>query len=116
MGAPAEHRTHPPHRADAGAFLLAETFGTKTLTLVKDVDGVHEADPKKDPSAKLIPEISAQALDEKKLETLPFDRVLLELMRLSKLVESFQVVNGTKPELIARALEGEHVGTIVHRG
>jgi molybdenum storage protein len=30
----------PPHRTDAGAFLLAECFGCKSLTLVKDVDGL----------------------------------------------------------------------------
>jgi isopentenyl phosphate kinase len=29
-------------------------------------------------------------------------------------VRSFQLINGRRPELIARALRGEHVGTIVH--
>src|SRR5689334_24439801 len=49
---------HPPrvgripiHRADAGCFLVAETFGCKTLTLVKDVDGLYSEDPKRNPSA-----------------------------------------------------------------
>jgi isopentenyl phosphate kinase len=30
------------------------------------------------------------------------------------LLHSFQIVNGHKPELLAAAVEGEHVGTIVH--
>ena len=37
----------PPHRTDAGSFLLAECFGCKSLTLVKDVDGLYDRDPKR---------------------------------------------------------------------
>jgi molybdenum storage protein len=36
----------PPHRIDAGSFLLAECFGCATLNLVKDVDGLYDRDPK----------------------------------------------------------------------
>src|SRR6201996_6719455 len=36
----------PPHRADAGAFLLADALGAAGLTIVEDVDGVYDADPK----------------------------------------------------------------------
>ncbi len=35
----------PPHRTDAGSYLTAECFGCKTFTLVKDVDGLYDADP-----------------------------------------------------------------------
>jgi uridylate kinase len=38
--------THPPHRADAGAFLVADALGAAGLTIVEDVDGVYTADPK----------------------------------------------------------------------
>ena len=31
----------PPHRADTGAFLLADALGAAGLTIVEDVDGVH---------------------------------------------------------------------------
>jgi molybdenum storage protein len=104
----------PPHRTDAGCFLLAETFGCKTLTLVKDVDGVFTRDPKLDPSATLIREIGGRELKKRALETLPFDRVLLDLLESARLLDRFQVVNGHEPELLAAALAGEHVGTIVH--
>jgi molybdenum storage protein len=104
----------PPHRSDAGCFLLCETFGCKTLTLVKDVDGVYTDDPKTNPSASLIREIGARELARRNLATLPFDRILLELLERARLVDRFQVINGTKPELFGRALAGEHVGTIVH--
>src|SRR5580700_3970673 len=36
----------PIHRADAGAFLLADALGAAGLTIVEDVDGVYDADPK----------------------------------------------------------------------
>jgi molybdenum storage protein len=106
----------PPHRTDAGAFLLAECFGCKSLTLVKDVDGLYEADPRKDPSARFIPEIGLEDLRRRDLRTLPFERVLLDLLQNARLIDRFQIVNGHHPERIQAALEGEHVGTIVHRG
>lgn len=104
----------PPHRTDAGCFLLAETFGCRSLTLVKDVDGLFEADPEEHPDAAFIPEISSDELRRRELPTLPFDRVLLELLSEARLLDRFQIINGQRPELLARALAGEHVGTIVH--
>jgi molybdenum storage protein len=35
----------PPHRADTGAFLLADALGAAGLTIVEDVDGVYSTDP-----------------------------------------------------------------------
>ena len=106
----------PPHRTDAGAFLLAECFGCATLTLVKDVDGLYDADPKTDPDATLIPEITAGELRARDLATLPFDRVLLDLLDNARQMTSFQVINGLRPELLEPALNGERVGTIVRKG
>jgi len=106
----------PPHRTDAGAFLLAECFGCKSLTLVKDVDGLYEADPKLDPEAKLIPEITVSELRKRGLKTLPFEPVVLDLLDHARLLDRFQIVNGCVPERIPAALEGKHMGTIVHRG
>jgi molybdenum storage protein len=104
----------PPHRTDAGSYLLGECFGSKSLTLIKDVDGLYDADPKLEPGAKFIPEIGVGELEKLALPTLPFDRILVRLLRYARLLDRFQIVNGTKPELVERALAGEHVGTIVH--
>src|SRR5579862_8514581 len=106
----------PPHRSDAGAYLLAECFGCASITLLKDVDGLYERDPKQEPGAAFIPEITTSELEDRNLPTLPFDRVLIQLLANARLVEQFQVINGRKPELLARALKGEHVGTIVRKG
>ncbi len=103
----------PPHRTDAGCLILAECFGCKTVTLVKDVDGLYDSDPKTNPNAEFIPEITVSEMKERKFKTLPFDEVLPDILKTSRLVKSFQVINGTKPELIKAAIKGEHVGTIV---
>src|SRR5215467_9339925 len=54
----------PPHRADAGAFLLADALGAAGLTIVEDVDGVYDSDPKgaERKKAKLMRETSAADL------------------------------------------------------
>ncbi len=104
----------PSHGSDAGCFLLAECFGCKTLTLVKDVDGLYDRDPKLESTANFIPTISATELKKRKLETLPFERILIDLLANSRLVEQFQIINGALPERLEAALNGEHVGTIIY--
>lgn len=104
----------PPHRSDAGSFLLAECFGCKSLTLVKDVDGLFDRDPQSQPDANLIREIDTDELKRRNLESLPFERILLDLLENARQLKSFQVVNGRHPDRIAAALDGEHVGTIVY--
>ena len=104
----------PPHRTDAGCFILAECFGTKTITFVKDVDGLYDMDPKENASANFISEISVSELKKRNLKTLPFDRVILDLLSSARLVEKFQLINGQKQELLGAAIAGEHVGTIVY--
>jgi molybdenum storage protein len=104
----------PPHRTDAGSFLLAECFGCKSLTLVKDIDGLYDRDPKIHPGADFISEIDSAELKRSQFESLPFERILLDLLEDSRLLRSFQIVNGRHPDRIAAALNGKHVGTIVH--
>jgi len=104
----------PPHRTDAGSFLLAECFGCKSLTLVKDVDGLYDRDPRIDHGANFIDEIDSSEVKKRALDSLPFERILLDLLENSKLLRSFQIVNGHHPDRIAAALNGEHVGTIIH--
>ncbi|MBI1209304.1 MAG: uridylate kinase [Azospirillum sp.] len=103
----------PSHGSDAGCFLLAECFGSSALTLIKDVDGLFDADPKCNPDARLIPKISTAEIRERALPSLPFEPILLSLLDGARLLRKFQIVNGRRPELIAAALAGEHVGTLV---
>ncbi|MET0384614.1 MAG: molybdenum storage protein subunit alpha [Polyangiales bacterium] len=104
----------PPHRADAGAFLLADALGAAGLTIVEDVDGVYDADPKAEggSKAKLLRETNVDELSKLK-GTLPFDRALIEVMATARHLDRVQVVNGLVAGRITAALRGEHVGTII---
>jgi molybdenum storage protein len=104
----------PPHRTDAGSFLLAECFGCKSLVLVKDVDGLYDRDPNRHPGADFIREIGSSELRKRGFETLPFEKILLDLLDSARLLRSFQIVNGRHPDRVEAALEGQHVGTIVY--
>lgn len=107
----------PPHRADTGAFLLADALGAAGLTIVEDVDGVYTADPNgpNGDQAQFLSENTAA--DLAKLEgTLPFDGALLEVMANARQIERVQVVNGLVPGRLTAALRGEHVGTVIRTG
>jgi molybdenum storage protein len=104
----------PPHGSDAGSYLVGEVFGARSIILLKDVDGVHEADPKTNPGAKLITDIGAADLIKMQLTTLPIEPVVLDLLTRSKLARSIRIVNGLVPGNLTRALAGEPVGTLIH--
>jgi len=104
----------PPHGSDAGSYLVGEVFGARAIILVKDVDGLYTADPKTDPSAEFISEISAADLIRMRLPTLPIEPVLLDLLTRAKLARSVRIVNGLVPGNLSRALSGESVGTLIH--
>ena len=105
----------PPHRADTGAFLVADALGAAGLTIVEDVDGVYTADPKgpDGAQAQLLKETSYADL-AKQPGTLPFDRALLDVMATARHIERVQVINGLVPGRLTAALRGEHVGTLIH--
>jgi len=107
----------PLHRADVGAFLLADALGAAGLTIVEDVDGVYEIDPNAPAgdTAMFIRETSCTAL-AKHDGTLPIDRALLDVMANARHIEQVQIVNGLKPGKLTAALRGQHVGTIITSG
>lgn len=107
----------PTHRADTGAFLLADALGAAGLTIVEDVDGVYTTDPNGTDGAKaeLLPDTAAADLARTE-GTLPFDRALLDVMANARHLERVQVVNGLVPGRLTAALRGEHVGTIIRTG
>lgn len=107
----------PTHRADTGAFLVADALGAAGLTIVEDVDGVYTTDPKGPDAAQaqFLPEVKASELAAHN-GTLPFDRALVDVMGTARHLERVQVINGLVPGRLTAALRGEHVGTIVHTG
>lgn len=107
----------PIHRADVGAFLIADALGAAGLTIVEDVDGICDVDPNgaDGKRAQVIRETSAADL-ARKPGTLPVDRALLDVMATARHLERVQLVNGLVAGRLTAALRGEHVGTIIRSG
>jgi len=103
----------PPHRTDAGGFLVSEVFGARSMIYVKDERGLYTADPKKDPQATFIPKITVAELETLDLHDVVVERTVLELLRHATQRRSIQVINGLERGNLTRALGGEHVGTII---
>jgi molybdenum storage protein len=106
----------PPHRTDAGAFLIADAYGAARVIFAKDVDGVYTCDPATagEGEAELIERVGAAELLEMNLPSLPIDRIVLELMANAKHQKEIQIVNGLTSGNVTKALNGEHVGTIIY--
>jgi molybdenum storage protein len=103
----------PPNRTDTGAYLVSEVFGTRSMIYVKDEDGLYTADPKKDPNATFIPQITVAELEALDLVDVVVEHSVLALMKNAQHRRSIQVINGLKPGTLTRALDGEPVGTII---
>lgn len=99
----------PYFSTDTGAALRAREIGADVVLLAKNIDGVYTADPRKDPSATLIPAITYTEVIEKKLAVMDFTAV------------SFCMENGlpvlvfglNDPENIIRVCQGKKIGTVV---
>ena len=103
------------HRTDVGTILMADLIGAKSCLFVKDERGLFTDDPKKNPEAAFIPEIGARTLMERDLPDLAVERPCLEILQQSEVLDRIQIVNGMEEGQITRALDGEPVGTVIHR-
>jgi molybdenum storage protein len=110
---PAAEGVIPPYRTDAGCFLVAEQFGCKAMIYVKDEDGLYTANPKTAKEAVLIPKITVDEMKAKGLHDSILEFPMLDLLQSARHVREVQVVNGLVPGNLTRALNGEHVGTII---
>ncbi|MFG1401800.1 amino acid kinase family protein [Xanthobacter sediminis] len=110
---PAAEGVIPPYRTDAGCFLLAEQFGCKAMIFVKDENGLYTANPKTSKDATFIPKISVDEMKSRGLADSILEFPMLDLLKSARHVREVQVVNGLVPGNLTRALNGEHVGTII---
>jgi molybdenum storage protein len=111
---PAEEGLIPPHRTDTGALLMAEVLGAKSCILVKNVDGLYTEDPRVNPKATLIKDITVEELIRMDMEDMVMERKILYILRDADNVKEVRIINGHKPGMLERALGGENVGTIIH--
>lgn len=106
----------PTHGEDLGMFMMGEVLGGRSVIYIKDEDGLYTEDPKKNPKARLIPAIEANELLEMDLPELIMEKSVIQTMVNSRHMKQVQIVNGLKPEMISRALNGEPVGTVIYCG
>ncbi|MCO4771502.1 MAG: hypothetical protein KDA24_15830 [Deltaproteobacteria bacterium] len=63
-----------------------------------------------------IPRITAQELIKQDLPDVVVERVVLEYVTRAKHCKELQIINGLKPGMLTRALNGEDVGSIIYQG
>jgi molybdenum storage protein len=103
----------PPHRTDTGALLMAEVLGAKSCILVKNVDGLFTEDPRVNPNAELIEEITVDELIGLDMEDMVLERKMLYLLRDMVNIREIRIVNGHTRGTIEMAIRGERVGTVI---
>ena len=100
---------NPFFTTDTAAALRALEIGAEAILMAKNgVEGVHDGDPRVDPDAKLIPELTHLQAIEQGLKVM--DTTALSLCMDNHLpIHVFELVPGN----IGRVIEGEHLGTVV---
>ncbi|MEM3606389.1 MAG: UMP kinase [Candidatus Bathyarchaeia archaeon] len=106
----------PGHSTNAVAALIAELIKADLLINVTDVDGVYTKDPKEDPEAKLLNEVTIKQLQEiLSLNEMKAGKYkLLDLLAL-KIIERSKIptwiINGKNPSNLIKVIKGEKIGT-----
>ena len=100
---------NPFFSTDTAGVLRALEVDAEVILKATTVDGIYTADPKKDPSAKLIPELSYHDAIVNNYAVM--DGNAFGLCRANQL--PIIVFNINQPRAVARVLQGERVGTIV---
>jgi len=110
---PARYDRIPPHRTDTGAFLIAEVLGAKSCIIGKNVDGLYTEDPRKNPDADLIRDITAAELIRLNLEDLVLERMVVELLCTAVNIREVRIINCHKRGNLEKAINGQNAGTII---
>ena len=100
---------NPYFSTDTAAVLRALEIEANVILKATNVDGIYTADPKKDPSAKFLPQITFQEALVKGYAVM--DANAFGLCKANQL--PIVVFNINQPGAIRRVLEGDRVGTIV---
>lgn len=100
---------NPYFSTDTAAALRAAEIGADAILLAKNVDGIYDSDPKKNPDAKKFDEISYMQVIEKGLSAM--DTTAITLCMENKIpIVAFGL---NEKDSIMRAVKGEKIGTII---
>ena len=118
----------PFFSTDTAAVLRAAEIGADVILLAKNVDGVYDSDPRVNPEAKLLRDITYQEVQERDLkvmdafDAITYDEVLKRRLAVMDSTATSLSMDNHIPVLvfalkdpynIVRALRGEKIGTIV---
>ena len=101
---------NPFFSTDTAAALRAVEIGADAILLAKNVDGVYDSDPRVNPEAKLLRDITYQEVQERDLKVM--DASAITICRENK-VPCIRVFGLDDPQNILRVVMGEPIGTIV---
>lgn len=100
---------NPFFSTDTAAALRAAEIGADAILLAKNVDGIYDSDPKKNPDAKKFDEISYMQVIEKGLSAM--DTTAITLCMENKIpIVAFGL---NEKDSIMRAVKGEKIGTVI---
>lgn len=102
---------NPFFSTDTAAALRAVEIGADAILLAKNVDGVYDSDPRVNPAAKLLRDITYQEVQERDLKVM--DASAITICRENK-VPCIRVFGLDDPQNILRVIEGDMMGTVVH--
>ncbi|MBZ0088983.1 MAG: UMP kinase [Thermoanaerobaculia bacterium] len=102
---------NPYFTTDSAAALRANEIHAEILLKATRVDGVYTADPRQDPGARLLAEVTYQEVVEQDLRIM--DTAAISLCRDNNL--PIAIFNLVVPGNIRRVVCGERVGSIVRR-
>jgi uridylate kinase len=100
---------NPYFSTDTAAVLRAIQIKAEVIIKATSVDGVYSADPKQDPSATFYDEISYRDVMLEELKVM--DQTAVTLCKENAL--PLIVLNIHRPGVIAAAVQGERIGTLV---
>lgn len=101
---------NPYFSTDTGASLRAAEIGADVLLCAKNIDGVYDSDPRKNPSAKKIDEISFIDVIKRGIQVMDTTAVSLCMENDINIV----VFGLDEENSIVKAATGEKIGTLVH--
>ena len=102
---------NPFFSTDTAAALRAVEIGAEAILLAKNIDGVYDDDPRQNPNAKLIRDITYREAQSRNLRVM--DAAAITICMENK-VPSVRVFGLDQPENIIRVMEGDDMGTNVH--
>jgi uridylate kinase len=100
---------NPYFSTDTAAVLRGIEMEADVIIKATKVEGVFTADPVKDPSAEFIPEISFKDVMTRDLQVMDASAISLCKENAIPII----ILNLMEPGLVARAISGERVGTLI---